>query len=312
MPRWRKSESLRSKIRQFSGAPAIPASSYRISLEVPAAAAAAFETALAPLGGVIVTGVAEAGSVLPLQVYLARRPARRSVAALIEAGAAAAAVPAPAFVIDALPDIDWVAESQKALPAVRAGRFYLRGSHVAGPPPAGSLELRVEAATAFGTGHHESTRGCLLALSAPSGRRPVRRALDMGCGTGVLAMAIARRWRCPVLAVDSDPESVRVARANAVVNGVAALVRVVRGAGYRSRVVREQGPYDLIAANILAAPLAAMATDLHRHLAPGGFSVLSGLLAEQQRQVLAPHLDKGLRLGRRILLGDWATLVLQR
>jgi ribosomal protein L11 methyltransferase len=257
-------------------------------------------------------GVAADGKgLVPIQVYLTAKPTRKRLVRLLAAGALGAEVAPPSFSIERLPDVDWVAESQKALTTVCAGRFYLHGAHDGQTPPAGSISLLIEANQAFGTGHHESTRGCLLALDALAKRRRVGRALDMGCGSGVLAMAVARLWRCPVLAVDNDPDSVRIARANAALNRVAAHIETRRSDGYRFRAIRRHAPYDLIVANILAEPLMAMSRDLRQHLAYGGTAVLSGLLVDQARPVLARHVGQGLRLARRIRLGDWMTLVLE-
>ncbi|HMB77473.1 MAG TPA: 50S ribosomal protein L11 methyltransferase, partial [Kiloniellaceae bacterium] len=226
--------------------------------------------------------------------------------------AAVAGIAAPDVVVAALPETDWVAESQKGLPALRAGRFFLYGSHFEGALPSDAIALLVEANAAFGTGRHESTKGCLLALSALAKRRRFHRVLDMGCGSGVLAMAAARLWPCRVLAVDNDPVAVKVARVNAALNGVARQVATARSEGYRAAEVAAAGPYDLILANILAEPLNAMARDLQCHLAAGGLAVLSGLLDSQARQVRLRHRAQGLRLCRRIRLGDWTTLILQR
>ena len=164
---------------------------------------------------------------------------------------------------------------------------------------------------AFGTGRHESTFGCLLALTQLAQRRRFYNTLDMGCGSGILAMAMAHLWHCPVLAVDNDADSVRVAAENARENRVGEWIEAHCGDGYKSHLVARRGPYDLIVANILAEPLCAMATDLKRHLAPGGYVILAGLLTRQQRQVVARHRGQGMRLVKRLHFGEWTTLVLQ-
>jgi len=286
------------------------ASGWRLVLRVPEAAAELFERALQSLGGAIVSDGRDAEGRIPLSAYLQDEPEQPRIMALLAAAAAAGRVPVPGFGIEPLPDIDWVAESERALPPVRAGRFYVHGAHVSGPPPAGSIPILIEASVAFGTGRHESTFGCLLALQDLAKRRSFRRPLDMGCGSGLLAIAMAKLWPAPVLAADLDPESVHMAAENARRNGVASAVRVVASDGYRGAAIAKGGPYDLVVANILAGPLAAMAPGLRRVLAPGGIAVLSGLLSEQEMQVLAPHRSLGLRLRRRIRLGSWSTLVL--
>ncbi len=224
--------------------------------------------------------------------------------------AAALGVVAPEVVVEALPETDWLAENRKSFSPLRVGRFFIHGADHRGRAPPGSIAIEVEAATAFGTGRHGSTSGCLIALDRLAGRQRVRRALDMGCGTGVLAIAAARIWGATVVAVDLDPEAVRVARGNVRVNGVADLVCVVRGDGYAVAPVARHGPYDLVTANLLARPLQAMAPDLAARLAPGGVAVLSGLLRGEAVAVAAAHRAQGLRPGDRIDRGDWTTLVM--
>ncbi len=281
-----------------------------LSLEVPRPALPLFEAALETLGGALV--VDEKGAAAALRLYLEGAPDRGAVTACLAAAAAAAGLETPLFDSAPLPEVDWVAESHKALPPIAVGRFFVHGSHVTDVPAAGRVPILIDAATAFGTGRHESTRGCLLALSALARKRAVHRPLDMGCGSGLLAIAMARLWRRPVLAVDKDRQAVAVTRENAGLNRVRPLVRARLGEGYRGPEVARRGPYDLIVANILAGPLAAMAPELARHLAPGGVAVLSGLLSRQQVSVLAAHRAQGLRLAGRIELGGWTTLVLRR
>lgn len=210
-----------------------------------------------------------------------------------------------------LPERDWLALNQLAFPPLAIGRFFVYGSHYRGSVPAGRIGIRIDAATAFGTGEHASTRGCLLALADLAKRRPIRAPLDIGTGTGILAIAAAKRLHRRVWASDSDPAAVAVARRNVKRNGVAPLVRLRIAPGYRGREPRRR-QYDLVLANILARPLALMARDLGRTLAPGGRAVLSGLLVRQDNIVLAAHRGVGLRLERRIVVDGWSTLVLYR
>lgn len=285
---------------------------YRLSLKAPLAALEVFEAGLEPLGGALAYGLPDDDGWLGLELYLEAPPDQARLDSTLALIAAAAGIALPEATLEALPEVDWVAESQKALPSIRAGRFYLYGSHVQERVPAAYFPLLVEAGAAFGTGRHETTRGCLIALTRLAKRRAVAKVLDMGCGSGVLAMAAARLWPCRVLAVDNDPIAVRVTRENAALNRLARPLRVEVSDGYRNPLVKRGGPYDLICANILAPPLRAMAPDLARRLAPGGHAILSGLLAGQERWVLAPHREQGLRLHSRVVLGDWATLVLAR
>jgi ribosomal protein L11 methyltransferase len=231
-------------------------------------------------------------------------------AALVEAALDLIQRNAPAIVVERVPPRDWVSENQAGFPPLRAGRFFIHGSHYRGAVPRDAISVLIDAATAFGTGEHATTRGCLLALALIA-RRP-RRILDMGCGTGILSIAAAKRWRCPVLATDIDAEAVRVTRINAARNRVARAVRAETGPGYRHREIVRRVPFDLVFANILARPLVEMAPDLARALAPGGIAILSGLLARQAPAVLAAHRVQGLYLRRRIALEGWHTLVVAK
>ncbi len=267
----------------------------------------AIEAALEPLGPLALSSFEiENGRAWMTEALFDARPARRSVDAAL-AGSTAADI-----TIEPVPDKDWVAESQRALPPIRAGRFFVHGSHVTGKKPRGTTAIEIEAGLAFGTGRHETTRGCLLALQRLARERRFRRPLDLGTGSGILAIAIAKLWGMPVLASDNDPQATRVARENAALNGAGELVRVVTGAGYAAPAVRDGGPYDLIAANILARPLVRLAPGLARHLAPKGVALLSGLLVEQEEMVLAAHARQGLDLLWRLRLGDWSVLAVGR
>jgi ribosomal protein L11 methyltransferase len=214
------------------------------------------------------------------------------------------------IVTEVLADADWLALALSGLPPVRAGRFFIFGAHDRGLAPASTVNLRIEAGAAFGTGHHGTTVGCLLAYDAllKSGR--FTRVLDVGCGTGVLAIAAARTGSMAAVGTDIDPVSVRIARENAALNG--ARVRFVHAAGLGHREVRAKAPYDLVFANILAPPLVALAQDIKRALRPGGVAILSGLLRYQERRVLAAYYSRGFRLRRRVRRDAWSALVLAR
>jgi ribosomal protein L11 methyltransferase len=219
-------------------------------------------------------------------------------------------VPAPRW--DRVPATDWVSLNQASFPPLRIGRYFIYGSHHPVPVPAGRIGLLIDAATAFGTGEHATTRGCLLALDAVARIGRARRILDMGSGTGVLALAAAKTWRRPVAAFDIDAEAVRVSAHNAQRNGVACLVHARRSAGYRDRFIARAAPFDLVFANILARPLTLMARDLGRVLAPGGIAILSGLLPWQEDQVLAAHRARRLNLCQRLVVSGWSTLIIAR
>ncbi|MET0272684.1 MAG: 50S ribosomal protein L11 methyltransferase [Phenylobacterium sp.] len=211
---------------------------------------------------------------------------------------------------ETLADADWLAMSLSGLPPVRAGRFFVFGAHDAALAPPGRVTLRIEAGAAFGTGHHGTTVGCLLAYDALLKARRFGRVLDVGAGTGVLAIAAARTGSHKVIGTDIDPVSVRIAGENARLNRARA--RFVHAAGLGHPSVREGGPYDLVFANILAPPLVVLSRPIHDALAPGGIAILSGLLRSQARRVLAAYRSKGFRLRRRIDRDAWSTLVVQR
>lgn len=206
----------------------------------------------------------------------------------------------------------WLACSYASFPEQLIGRrFAIRGSHVRDRPAPGRITLVLDAGQAFGSGEHGSTRGCLRALERVARRRP-RHILDLGTGSGILAMAAAALLHRRVLATDIEPWSIRLATRNAARNGLGGLTRFRLADGWRHRAARASAPYDLVLANILARPLCLMARPLARHLAPAGTAILSGLLASQARAVLAAHRPFGLRLDTAFREGPWTTLVLRR
>jgi ribosomal protein L11 methyltransferase len=204
---------------------------------------------------------------------------------------------------------DWVAESLLGLKPIAAGRFVVHGAHDRGRAPPNRIGIEIEAALAFGTGHHGSTRGCLLALDQLGKVAKARRLLDLGSGSGVLAIAAARAFRRRVLASDIDAHAVRVARDNARLNGSAALVHVCRADGLAAADIRAGAPFDLVFANILLAPLQKLAAPLTRIVAPRGRVILSGLLNAQANAARAAY--PNFKLERRIMLEGWTTLVLK-
>ena len=284
-----------------------------VSLTVPASSQALFETVLEGLGGALSSGEPATGDhPIRLQLHLSEKPNTDLLADLLSTAAEAAGVDVPEARVEELDPRDWVAESQAALPPIRSRRLWIHGSHVTEPRPAGCRSLLIEAAAAFGTGRHETTLGCLLTLERLAQSRRPRRILDMGCGSGILALAASRLWPgSRILGIDNDPVAVAVARGNAEVNGLGRRVRFRSSDGYRAGGLRGEGGFELVIANILARPLAVMAPGLRKALAPGGAAVLAGLLSSQERQVMAPHEALGLRLARRITLGDWSILLLR-
>ena len=212
--------------------------------------------------------------------------------------------------VEKLADADWLAMALSGLPPVRAGRFFVYGAHDGGRAPIHTVNLRIEAGAAFGTGHHGTTVGCLIAYDALIKSRRFDRVLDVGAGTGVLAIAAARTGSRVAVGTDIDRPSVRISRENAKLNQASA--RFVYASGLGHRRVREAAPYDLVFANILAPPLVALAQDIKGALKPGGVAILSGLLRTQERRVFAAYRSRGFRLARRIHRDAWSALVLVR
>ncbi len=225
----------------------------------------------------------------------------------------AAAHGARPFVVSEVPDTDWVAHVKRELQPVEAGRFFVYGSHDADRVPAGCVPLLIEAAMAFGTGHHGTTKGCLLALDRlERAGLHARNAADIGCGTAVLAMAAAAIWPETVIASDIDPVAVDVARANAGANGLSDRVVCVEAAGFDHPSLRSRAPYDLVFANILKGPLIQLAPDMAALVEPDGHAILSGILNTQADEVISVYKMAGFTLAARDEIADWTTLVLKR
>ena len=243
------------------------------------------------------------------EVYFGPEPDEEMIRDLVRTVVGDAA--ADALVFGRVSEQDWVAASLEGLAPVRAGRFLVHGSHDRKAPRENDIGLEIEAALAFGTGHHGTTLGCLKALDAIAKRRRPGRILDIGTGTGVLAIAAARLWRKPVAAGDIDPVSTEAAAANARLNGAAPWVKPVTARGTMHPALRQGGPYDLIFANILAKPLRLLAPQIADVAAHDAELVLSGLLARDVAGVLTAYAAQGFALVARSDLDGWATLVLR-
>ncbi|KAA0073547.1 50S ribosomal protein L11 methyltransferase [Tardiphaga sp. P9-11] len=219
---------------------------------------------------------------------------------------------AASIVFDSIEAKDWVKESLEGLVPVRAGRFIVHGQHDRDKVRPNQLGIEIEAALAFGTGHHGTTRGCLIYLDYVLRAKAPKRMLDLGTGTGVLAIAAAKATKRRVLATDIDPMSVKVARENMRLNGVGNLVDTVCATGFSSPAFGDRAPFDLILANILANPLRAMSTDMSRHLTRNGMVILSGLLPHQAMSVIAAYRARGLVLRKHQIVEGWSSLLMQR
>jgi ribosomal protein L11 methyltransferase len=290
-----------------------PTELYAARLSVPAEAAPILADVLAGLepapASVSIVPADDAPSLIEALFEAAPDPTalRKSLAPV----AAELGLAAPECTVEPLPDRDWVAETLRGLGPVRAGRFRVLGTHL-DPATAGGIPLVLDAGPAFGSGHHETTRGCLLALDGLRHGRVNGPVLDLGCGSGVLAMAAAHLIPGPVLAADIDPAAVRTARANLRLNGLSGRIQVWRSDGFANPVLLDAAPFGLIVANILAEPLKHLAPEMRRHIALGGLLILSGLLRRQERGLRALYRAHGFVLLRRIALGQWPTLILRR
>lgn len=238
-------------------------------------------------------------------------PNREEFTNILCAACANLNTPPPSLIIEQLPETDWLEATWRNFPPRQIGRYYVYGSHTKPTPPGDSVMLEINAATAFGSGEHETTTACLLTLDdlAKQGRT-FQKPIDMGCGSGILGIAMAKTWNVPVIAADNDPESVRVATNNAVLNHCDALFKAYLSEGFENQEVRAHGPYDLIIANILATPLIEMAKSLSAALALKGLVILSGLLSRHREEVVQAYETEGIRLVSHRSLNDWEALLL--
>lgn len=259
---------------------------------------------------VAVAAFEQPGGRWDVTLYFAQEPARDAIRGLIAQAAGDEVAGTLSF--ESIAAKDWVKSSLEGLVPVHAGRFVVHGSHDRARIPPNKLRIEIEAALAFGTGHHGTTRGCLLLLDRVLCERTPKRVLDLGSGTGVLAIAAAKALRRPTLATDIDPRSAIVAKENAKLNGVGNWVESICATGFASPRFAANGPFGLVMANILANPLRLLAMPMSRHLAPKAYVVLSGLLPHQADSVVAAYRANSLRLVRRLHLDGWTSLLMQR
>lgn len=283
-----------------------------IEIDLPREAVVAYEAALDPFCTAVASFEIEETKLWRLTGYVEEESDLAALTASWAVAGAASGLVLPTPRAVTLPERDWVAENRRQFPPVRVGRFFVRATIREDICPPGALLISLDAGPAFGSGTHETTQGCLLALSqlAQGGGRP-RQMLDIGTGSGILAIGAAKLWRIPVVATDIDPVAVATTRENAVRNHVHPWIRSRTGAGLSS-VPDDIRRADLIVANILAQPLRRLAGDIVRHTRPGGHIVLSGLLTHQTAWVMARYRAHGVRLVNEWRLGSWSTLLLRR
>lgn len=279
---------------------------------MPPHASEIFVQAFEPFCTALVSFEVEEDVLWRVEGYTLAPPSQETLTAAVAIAASRAGIVEPEVICLPLPVTDWVAETQRSFQPLRAGRYFIRPSHHDGPAPYGSYAIMVDAGAAFGTGEHATTKGCLLALDGLARARRFANPLDLGCGSGILSMAVAKAWHVRVMAADIDPQSVVVARENARLNRLAGWIHTVRSNGFAAPQLRRHAPYDLIIANILARPLVGLSYAIRRHLAPGGVCVLSGLLSHQEKEVNAAFRRQGLHLVRRIPIDGWHTLIITR
>ncbi|PWR19886.1 50S ribosomal protein L11 methyltransferase [Zavarzinia compransoris] len=282
-------------------------------LTLPPEAVPTFELMLSDLVVALTSMTYDDGATWTLEALLGPDGDREALADALVQAAEIAGIDLPPIEWRVLPDVDWVSETQKILSPLSIGRFWIHGPEAPETPPTAALTLEIEAGLAFGTGRHATTAGCVLALERLAKRRRFRRVIDVGAGSGILAMAARLLWVPPVLfSTDVDPVAVLTARENMRRNGLWNAARHRVADGVIEREVQAAAPFDLIIANILAVPLTKLARQICDVLAPGGVIILSGLLVSQEQLVLAAYRARGLHLADRIRRDGWATLVLAR
>jgi ribosomal protein L11 methyltransferase len=273
-----------------------------------------FDEALGPDAGAVTAREIDNGPRWRLIAHCAGRPDRVALEARVAIAAASAGVVMPRVDIHELPPTDWIAEYRKRIKPVTVGCFFIYPSHYEGDVPDGLVGIHLDAGIAFGTGEHESTSGCLLAMEKlRDSNCRLESGLDMGCGSAILAIALAKLWpSARIVAVDNDPDAVHTSLENIKDNDCSSLIVAGESDGYGGALVNSESPYQIIMANILAGPLTQMAPDAVTHLAPGGYAVLSGILSVQAEAVQTAYEAAGLVLADRLEIGDWTTLSLTK
>ncbi len=248
-----------------------------------------------------------------LEAIFEKRPEMQSIDIALEIAANTLGIDTPDYVIGPLPSKNWLKDSLISFPPVTIGNFYIYGSHIKEAPPKDKMNIKIDAATAFGSGEHPTTEGCLRAIEylSEKGLNP-EKILDMGCGSGILSIAAAKAFKKPIYAVDIDEESARVTNENAINNDVDEYVTAVKGMGYRSGFARNNGPYDLILSNILAKPLISMAPSAFKYVKKGGYVVLSGLLQRQEAWVVKAYEKQGFKVEKVYHIGEWSAIICRR
>lgn len=285
---------------------------WKIELSVPKTAAHLFASALEPFSLAISSFEVKGSEKWQLVSYSSGMPDIVKLKAMVAVSAAVADIGEPSVICEPLPEIDWLASNKASFKPSCIGSFYICPTHYEGPVPSNKKLVWLDAATAFGSGEHESTAGCLVVMSELARSLRPRRVLDLGCGSGILSMAAAKLWYTRILAVDIDSEALRVTKTNLRKNRVNAYVTVKEGDGLFGHHNCDAGPFDLIIANILAGPLIRMAANLTKQMCRPGLAVLSGMLSHQRSAILNCYRKHGLLLVKAYQTGNWVTLLLKK
>lgn len=286
---------------------------WQIRLDAPLTDLEIFEQALAPfLESSTLFEIDEQAQTWQLEGLLGDTAQHAALEECIATAAHENGLNVPPLSLEDLPEKDWLSENRASFTPISVGRFYVHSSYDTLPPPDHMTAFEIDASLAFGTGAHHTTQGCLAALEQLAQTRSFSSILDLGTGSGILAMAAATLFQTQVLATDIDPTAVEVARNNVLINRCADQVHCVVSDGFEDPLLQERAPFDLIIANILAAPLILLSAPLAAHLAPGGAVILAGLLEEQAADVLHAYTRHGLILAQHETRGDWAILTLQQ
>lgn len=285
---------------------------WKVSFTTPVALCETFADALrdafAPECQAVATAEVAEHATWSVEAYYEQEPDAARIRELLAAPTTETGYTPADLTIETLPDINWVAKSLEGLAPIQTERFFVHGLHDADKLPAARLPILVDAGEAFGTGHHGTTLGCLKLIEQECKRRIPNNALDLGCGTGLLAIALAKLTRRQVTASDIDPVATRVTHENARANNVHPWIRALTATGLNHPALGNRGPYDLIVANILAGPLVHLAPAIEHQLAPGGTLILSGILHEQEQMVTSAYRSQGLFLQQRLRINEWVTL----
>lgn len=283
--------------------------SFEFKLILPEPVIPTFEMVLEEYADAVLTRLLEQGKhvgLWELQAIFEAEPNKKELRQIISFASQKSGIKTPCLRIKEMPKINWLESCYQGFPPIEVGKYYIYGSHITTPPPKDKISLMIDAATAFGTGEHQTTHGCLKALENLT--EIPNTVLDVGCGSGILGMAFAKNYQKKVDAVDIDPESVRVATENAQKNNLKNLLSIWQSDGYH----QVKKSYDLIFCNILAKPLIDMASDLEKHLNQNGIAILSGFLNNQENWVKKAHTDTGLTFVKHYRINGWSTLVMKK